>query len=423
LGYIYAGGIKLKLENLACKQEVTIPSGIINNHLKALYDGVLKDGTIDKKLWEQTYKEIYSSFEKSYGKSLANVDFNSPDWEYLQNLKYNTAVFSAFKQNDEIKNASALLFNEDGTPASWKQFYTRAMEVSDTYNKRWLQTEYNQAHSTAKQARKWRDYETTADLYPNLIYIAVMDGRTRPDHAKLHGTILPINDPFWNTYSPPNGWGCRCTVRPTDKKATSSPGDLPTIDTGFSINPGKEAKIFSDDHPYVQGNVDKANAVIAFVQSQMRSVTDIKASFATFNAYNEAAYTKAYFNGNTGGYGVFSKEHIFDKKNGKFEKGAISKLAGNGMQVEAASGNTIKINGTVYNLKSMITGTDTAVKNALWEAFAQGSENVVLYWPNGINTVAMRKGVDRLYGQMAKAGKKVGNIYYIDGSGDIHKLN
>lgn len=29
-------------------------------------------------------------------------------------------------------------------------------------------------------------------------------------HAALHNTTLPIDDPFWNRYSPPNGYGCKC---------------------------------------------------------------------------------------------------------------------------------------------------------------------------------------------------------------------
>ena len=29
---------------------------------------------------------------------------------------------------------------------------------------------------------------------------------------KLHGVILPENDPRWNKIYPPNGWACRCLV-------------------------------------------------------------------------------------------------------------------------------------------------------------------------------------------------------------------
>lgn len=30
--------------------------------------------------------------------------------------------------------------------------------------------------------------------------------------AALHGVTLPIDDPFWEQFTPPNGWNCRCSV-------------------------------------------------------------------------------------------------------------------------------------------------------------------------------------------------------------------
>ena len=47
---------------------------------------------------------------------------------------------------------------------------------------------------------------------PYLRYVAVMDGRTRPEHRAWHGTVLPVDDPWWDAHYPPCGWNCRCTV-------------------------------------------------------------------------------------------------------------------------------------------------------------------------------------------------------------------
>ena len=143
------------------------------------------------------------------------------------------------------------------------------MKVDEKYNKVWLQTEYNQAHTTAVQARRWRDFEKTRDLYPNLIFVAVQDARTRESHAKLHGTILPIDDPFWNKYSPPLDWGCRCQLRPSDKTPTAVPEKLPSVAAGMDVNAGKEAKIFSDSHPYVKGSSDRKADLEKFVKTQL----------------------------------------------------------------------------------------------------------------------------------------------------------
>lgn len=42
----------------------------------------------------------------------------------------------------------------------------------------------------------------------------------RPEHLALDGTVLPLDDPWWDVYSPQNGWGCSC------KKFTLSERDV-----------------------------------------------------------------------------------------------------------------------------------------------------------------------------------------------------
>ena len=52
-----------------------------------------------------------------------------------------------------------------------------------------------------------------ADARPFLRYVAVLDNRTRPLHRAWHGTVLPWDHPWWNTFAPLNGWGCRCVIQ------------------------------------------------------------------------------------------------------------------------------------------------------------------------------------------------------------------
>lgn len=35
----------------------------------------------------------------------------------------------------------------------------------------------------------------------------------RPEHLALDGLVLRWDDPFWDTFFPPNGWGCQCSIR------------------------------------------------------------------------------------------------------------------------------------------------------------------------------------------------------------------
>lgn len=66
---------------------------------------------------------------------------------------------------------------------------------------------------TAHMAGRWAQIERTKETRPYLEYLTVGDSRVRPEHASWHNTVLLIDDPWWNTHYPPNGYGCRCTVR------------------------------------------------------------------------------------------------------------------------------------------------------------------------------------------------------------------
>ena len=65
----------------------------------------------------------------------------------------------------------------------------------------------------AWSAGRWAEAERTKNLRPFLRYVAILDTRTRPLHRAWHGTILSIDDDWWKTHTPPNGWNCRCTVQ------------------------------------------------------------------------------------------------------------------------------------------------------------------------------------------------------------------
>jgi SPP1 gp7 family putative phage head morphogenesis protein len=74
-----------------------------------------------------------------------------------------------------------------------------------------LRTHGNQAFESANLQAALDDEDTT-----HLQYLSMEDENVRDSHAALNGLILPKNDPFWETHTPPWEWGCRCSVRPVN---------------------------------------------------------------------------------------------------------------------------------------------------------------------------------------------------------------
>ncbi len=157
-------------------------------------------------------------------------------------LKKNIAQFSAFKETSFKKTLENLL-TSDGHLTPKDDFLDAAYKVSGDYNGLWLETEYHQTVANAHMAEKWKDFGRNLDLYPNIKLTSVQDGRVRPEHKVLDGTIRPYNDPFWNTHTPPLDWGCRCDIEQTDEEPTEVKGDL-QLKIEFENNPGKSGKIF-----------------------------------------------------------------------------------------------------------------------------------------------------------------------------------
>lgn len=80
-------------------------------------------------------------------------------------------------------------------------------------NRGWrTRTIYDNNLRTAHMAGRWKQMQRTKARRPYLIYMTVADNRVRPEHARWHRYAVSIDNPFWDNWYPPNGWGCRCYV-------------------------------------------------------------------------------------------------------------------------------------------------------------------------------------------------------------------
>lgn len=168
----------------------------------------------------------------------------------VQQLKQNIYKFSGAKAYQELALMNSHLVDENGKIRTYSDFKRKVDVVHQNYNQNHLQAEYQTAKRSAQASRQWKDIESNQDLFPNLKYMTVGDDRVRHDHALLQGIIKPVSDAFWNTHYPPNGWRCRCYVKPTSEGSTTEKVTIQP-DPGFSLNVGKTNKIFDENnHPY-----------------------------------------------------------------------------------------------------------------------------------------------------------------------------
>jgi SPP1 gp7 family putative phage head morphogenesis protein len=84
-----------------------------------------------------------------------------------------------------------------------------------TYGTPWrLETIYETNLQSAYMAGRYQGMMAGKQHAPWWEYAAIMDSRTRPQHAALNGMVFRYDDPFWQTWYPPNGFRCRCRVIP-----------------------------------------------------------------------------------------------------------------------------------------------------------------------------------------------------------------
>jgi len=121
-----------------------------------------------------------------------------------------------------------------------------------TYGTPWrLETIYETNLQTAYMAGRYQGMMAAKQYAPWWEYSAVMDNRTRPAHAALNGLVFRFDDPFWQSWYPPNGFRCRCTVVPRtdierdrgDFSVSSGEGRMKTVTQSVKKADGRIAKV------------------------------------------------------------------------------------------------------------------------------------------------------------------------------------
>ena len=185
-------------------------------------------------------------------------------------LENNVFIFSAFKTYHSLREVGLSLVTDKGQIKTFEAFLSDVLKINQNYNHHYLRAEYQHAVGSTQMAARWQQIQKDGDRY-DLQYRTAEDEHVRESHRLLHGITLPPSDPFWDKYFPPNGWGCRCTavqVRKgkyplTDPQFAMLKGDNCTEANKqkiFRSNPGKELKLYPQQHPYFPKNCGGCNA-------------------------------------------------------------------------------------------------------------------------------------------------------------------
>ncbi len=233
--------------NLDQEQSAEVEAAF-NKLVKQVWDQVVSTGLAE--LTQAVGRVIYKGFNKSF------INYNRPDYVALSHIRANVFAFSHAKSLVEMKALSNLVVDKDKI-RSFNDYKVEAAKIGQQFNTNYLRTEYETVVASGQMARRYQDIINDKEVFPLLRWDAVNDSRTRPEHRKLDGIIRPADDPFWYSYWPPAGYGCRCDVqqlrtgRVTPKaNAFAKAKDVVNNKSPFIGNSAVQGEVFGINHPY-----------------------------------------------------------------------------------------------------------------------------------------------------------------------------
>ena len=157
-----------------------------------------------------------------------------------------------------------------------------------------LRTIYRSNLRAARAAGQWARAQRTKKTHPYFLYELGPGKKHRDRHRAWAGTLLPVDDPWWDDHFPPNGWGCRCRVRQVSRaEAERRGGPTPRpprnartltnrrsgmrfevdegLDPAWASNPGKRRAQILDDHLNAKLEAADQELAQAAVESIVRS--------------------------------------------------------------------------------------------------------------------------------------------------------
>jgi SPP1 gp7 family putative phage head morphogenesis protein len=223
--------------------------------LEGIWKGNITVNSLPKKVYNENKEKLNKGVEKGFGSKLKDHGIKSKAYKTLSSLQDNVTFFSAAKTFQQVNDMQFLRFDEKGFIRSFNDFKKDAGQVFETYNTDWLETEFNTSISQSQSAEQWATIIDQKNDLPLLQYQTADDGRVRDEHSAWDNIVRKVDDPFWSTVMPPNGFNCRCTViQLSSGKVSSLSGVAKNTNGMFADNVGETEQVFKekgkDKHPY-----------------------------------------------------------------------------------------------------------------------------------------------------------------------------
>lgn len=179
--------------------------GVINRGWRPAAEFFMRKLNVPSQRWDDLWQAEHARAFTVAGAMRADL---------LQDLR---EAVAAAVQGGESYDQFRERFEEIVARRGWTGWTGEGSEAGRAWRTRVIyQTNLSTAHAAGRYA-EMTEPETLAHL-PYWQYRHNTVNNPREEHQVWDGLVLRADDPWWQTHYPPNGWMCRCDVRPVSER-------------------------------------------------------------------------------------------------------------------------------------------------------------------------------------------------------------
>jgi SPP1 gp7 family putative phage head morphogenesis protein len=139
----------------------------------------------------------------------------------IRSLAFMVSDLETLRQIELVKRSLNNAIEKGESLETWRD--NLDVSVLQSLSNARLETVYRtNVHAVYNQSTRYNAATASSENY--LMYDAVGDERTRPEHMQLDGTVKRADSKFWDKYLAPIGYNCRCGVIPLSKSQAKEIG-------------------------------------------------------------------------------------------------------------------------------------------------------------------------------------------------------